>query len=866
MSRYLLRTFGGLTLERDGQPVDAITGQRRALGLMAAIAAAGPAGLTRDRAMLLLWPESNTERAKGSLKQLLHEIRRRLDGPETITGVAELRLNQAAIDSDVIEFRDAVRAGDDALAVRLYRDPFLDGVHLSDADEFERWVEDERAELARLHAAALERLATRAERAGHVREALDAWQRLHAIDRLNARVILGLMRALSAARDTAAALRQAELYIAAVERELGAAPDPAVLSLAEELRQPRTSPLPESPAEIEGPRSTKRIPAPEAPATGTRHGRSPRRRAFTAAVAALAAVVVLLIVLFRSVILPPSTDEALRPDRVAVAIFTNRTGARELDGLGIMASDWVTRGLLRSLRFDVIDIGGLYVSGRERGGEPADPRVLARRTGAGLVVAGNYYRSGDSLTFSAQVIDVASGRVLRAIEPIHSTVDQPLEAVEEVRQRTATALGTILDLRTAAFAEVSPVIPPRYDAFEAYVRGQELFWRGDWAGSLPHFLTAAQLDTSFIPALTFVSLAGVGTARCDLADSVLAVFESRTDVPEMEMLTARTSVARCASDHAEHNRLHRLRAALAPRSKWIQLTMSTGFRQMNQPGEALAILADIDPVRDLGWLPEGGYSFYWREIAANQHALGEYRAERATADRMLRFDAAPLAIAFFRARSFAALGMVDSALATILRIADTPPDPAMIAGVTGALDARDLAVPGWVMFQTALELDAHGHTDAAQVAIQHCIAWYTRAGAASTMSFTRRIVLARAWSFAGQHLRARALLEQLVVENPASVDAHGLLGQTALRSSDERTAAAADAWLERQTDVFPPGLPRFYRATLAAIRGEPQRALDLLESLPSRAHPHDFLQFHVDAALASLRAEPRFRAILTPRS
>ena len=66
----------------------------------------------------------------------------------------------------------------------------------------------------------------------------------------------------------------------------------------------------------------------------------------------------------------------------------------------MMASDWVTRGLSRMSIVEVFDVGGLYLQGRTPAGAASDPRTLARANGAALVVAGNYYRAGDSLFFS----------------------------------------------------------------------------------------------------------------------------------------------------------------------------------------------------------------------------------------------------------------------------------------------------------------------------------------------------------------------------------------------------------------------------------------------------------------------------------
>jgi hypothetical protein len=51
-------------------------------------------------------------------------------------------------------------------------------------------------------------------------------------------------------------------------------------------------------------------------------------------------------------------------NRVAVAVFVNRTGDPSLEPLGSMAADWVTRGLTQTALVDVVDVGALYVEGR----------------------------------------------------------------------------------------------------------------------------------------------------------------------------------------------------------------------------------------------------------------------------------------------------------------------------------------------------------------------------------------------------------------------------------------------------------------------------------------------------------------------
>src|SRR5215213_10569083 len=98
-----LRTFGGLSLERDGIRLDEIVAQRKVLALLAVLARSGDAGIGRERVMALLWADSDMNRSRGSLKQMLHTLRRQL-GDEIVHGTSELRINDQMVSSDVADF------------------------------------------------------------------------------------------------------------------------------------------------------------------------------------------------------------------------------------------------------------------------------------------------------------------------------------------------------------------------------------------------------------------------------------------------------------------------------------------------------------------------------------------------------------------------------------------------------------------------------------------------------------------------------------------------------------------------------------------------------------------------------------------
>jgi len=237
-----LRTFGPLGLHGRVGPLTGAAAQRRRLALLAILAVAGARGVSRDKVVALLWPERDAERARHALAQLLYAMRRDLPAGAVAADGGTLRLDPERVASDVAEFERALERGELATAVDVYEAPFLDGFFLSDAPEFERWAEGERARLAERAAGALERLATTAAGAGDHAGAARWWQRLAALDPLNSRVALALMEALARAGDRAGAIRHARVHEALVREELDAAPDAAVGALADRLRDEPATP------------------------------------------------------------------------------------------------------------------------------------------------------------------------------------------------------------------------------------------------------------------------------------------------------------------------------------------------------------------------------------------------------------------------------------------------------------------------------------------------------------------------------------------------------------------------------------------------------------------------------------------------
>lgn len=447
-----LHTFGGCHLARDGARLDALSGQRKALGLLAVLAAGGARGVSRDALLAYLWPESDEERARTSLKQLVHSLRQQLDAPAMLVGSGELRLNPEIVTSDVAAFHEALGRRDHAAAVELYAGPFLDGFYVRGADDFERWASTERSRLAHDYARALDALAERATAEGDARAALAWWRRLAAVEPLSARAATGLMRALDATGERSAALQHALVYQQLVAEELGGPPDPSVAELAARLRR--------SP-----PTSGSTPPSGESSAAD---GASTRESLFAS----------------------EATSRS-----IAVLPFVNTSGDP--------ADEPFTDGLTEELIAAVSRIPGVTVTGRTSTfalkGRGLDVRAIAEMLGVTTLLEGSVRRAGGRLKVATQLVSAPEGRVLWS-ESYDRDAGDIFAVQEEIARATAEALRARLKAGGGRLARAATDLA----TYELYLKGRHILNTRSSGERLLHavryFEQAAERAPTYAPA------------------------------------------------------------------------------------------------------------------------------------------------------------------------------------------------------------------------------------------------------------------------------------------------------------------------------------------------------------------------------
>lgn len=855
----LLKLFGSPSLEARSGPVSGPAAQRHRLALLALLAGFHPGGATRDKLAGYLWPEREDRRARNLLNQAVHVLRKVLGEEAILSFGDELRLDPGVVPCDVIAFEKALAAGEYERAVALHAGPFLDGFFLRDAPAFERWVEGERRRLRLAHRTALAALAEECADRDDVQAAVVWWRRLAAEDPYNSAATLRLMEALEAAGDRAGAIRQARVHALLLEQEFEAEPDPEVEALAERLRSEpagRRSPDPEPPevreATAEGaPDAYETVvdeaPEPVPPGVRARGGRRRRRehnRSLALGLAGLGGLGALLAAFSSRDVLWPS---ALDPRRVVVAPFENRTGDPFLDPVGGMAADWITQGLSQTTAVDVVGASDVLLALRRvRGagsGTPAADVVgaLAKDTGAGLVVWGRYYLSGDSLLIQAEISDARRSRVLRRIGPVGGAVEAPADLIERLRQRTLGALAPLLDPRLAAHMQASG-LPPSFEAWRAYAEGMESFLDGDWGASIEHFQRATALDTTFLLPVLNTAIASYNSGAFAMADSISRELDgSRERLTPYERALLEMVEAWLGDDSVARYEAAKRAAELAPGA---MPSVQTGkeANRLGRPREAIRILGEIDPP------PLGRESFsYWSALTAAHHLLGEHRQELKEARRIRELYPDDPQFFVLEARALVGSGRLQE----VQRLLDR----------RTALPDAESGLPA-LMLATGLEMRAHGRGAAARATFQQALARVEKASSDDQLR-PRRLKPALLY-LTGRHEEARALFAALAEEYPDSIEEQGWYGFMAALTGDHAEADRIDRWMAGRKPRYRTFAPFEWRACLAVATGRKADAVRFLREAFGHGMAYG-LHPHTDPCFDPLRDDPPFVELVAPK-
>ena len=238
MAGLKVTLLGGFEIQlASGAPLSLPT--KKAQGLLAYLAIGPGQSHPRDKLASLLWGEKSDDQARGGLRQALVALRRALATVHPAALRIEghtLALNSGGVEIDVVTFERRIAEGTpQALdqAATLYRGDLLLGFRVNEP-LFEEWLVAERERLRELALGALGRLLAQQTKAATER-AIQTGVRLLSLDPLQEAVHRTVMRLYARAGRRGAALKQYQMCVGVLLRELGTEPEAETRQLYQEL-------------------------------------------------------------------------------------------------------------------------------------------------------------------------------------------------------------------------------------------------------------------------------------------------------------------------------------------------------------------------------------------------------------------------------------------------------------------------------------------------------------------------------------------------------------------------------------------------------------------------------------------------------
>jgi TolB-like protein/tetratricopeptide (TPR) repeat protein len=536
-----------------------------------------------------------------------------------------------------------------------------------------------------------------------------------------------------------------------------------------------------------------------------------------------------------------SPAPALDPAKVMVAPFENKTGDPSLDSIGSLAAEAISQGLVEIGEVEVVPAPAAAARG-----DDAALREAATKAGAGTVVSGSTYLSGDTLELRGRLADVASGTPIYALKPERGprgTLDVP---VDRVKQRVMS--GMLIHLgRSPALGALTT--PPLYPAYQEYMTGCS-FMGVDTKAVLAHIERAVELDPEFwqaqIRLMYWYRMSG-SAAKADALQQHLQ--ESQDKLGPLDRILMQYYDAQSGGRNLEAYRKAKEGLALDPSDPTFKFGAALLALNLNRPREALECIGDVEKVdwKALGHWMQGTWLLGTAAFA--HHLLGEYEAELEVAEFGRRIYPDQLNVRQDQVRALAALG----------RIADVD----KVVNESLAVGSRT-ETPGDVMLTAAEELRAHGHADEARRMAAQGAQWYAALTGDDAKSINTRLNEVECLWVAERWQEASPLAEAAAQQAPTNRFAKGYRAILAARSGDRAVAEAVDRALAEEDDVRRRGTYSWLRACVAAQLGDKDRAVALLRE--AFAHGFNWIRgLHVYIFLEPLHGYPPFEELIKPQ-
>jgi tetratricopeptide (TPR) repeat protein len=186
-------------------------------------------------------------------------------------------------------------------------------------------------------------------------------------------------------------------------------------------------------------------------------------------------------------------EEIKGNDKIAVQVFTNNTGDKNLDFVGEIAANWIIHGITENELAQVISpkVVNDYTSIiKSQASVVNNENLLKTYFKPSKVIVGDFYKENNRLLLQGSILDGLMAKTLISFETIDCGPSSPIDCVEALKQRILSYLS--MEGKKLYLAEETP---PKYEALEYNLMAMEQY--GDDSLHIELLNKAIKADPNF---------------------------------------------------------------------------------------------------------------------------------------------------------------------------------------------------------------------------------------------------------------------------------------------------------------------------------------------------------------------------------
>ncbi|HEY0701331.1 MAG TPA: protein kinase [Candidatus Acidoferrales bacterium] len=354
-------------------------------------------------------------------------------------------------------------------------------------------------------------------------------------------------------------------------------------------------------------------------------------------------------------------------DTVVLADFINKTGDAVFDDTLKQA---LSVSLAQSPFLNILSEGKVRSTMKLMGHSPSDPVPpdvaldLCQRSGSAAVFSGSIAALGSQYVVGLNATNCRTGEMLAQEQVQAAHKEDVLQALDQaaakLREKVGESLGTIEKYDTP----LDQATTGSLDALKAYSQGRKIAHSGDYAGAIPYYKRAIELDPKFAVAYTNLAIQYSNLFESGAAnENFTKAFELRERTSERERLVIEAHYYTYATGNIEKARATYKRWAQAyPQDNaaygsLAAIDLETGDYEQALKNTQEALRVSPDSSTDYGNLVglsvtlnrfDQAKSLYQEAVAqkaenfslhANMYALAFLEGDRAEMDRQMAWAA-----------------------------------------------------------------------------------------------------------------------------------------------------------------------------------------------------------------------------------